>query len=379
MRYKIIASGTDPGGINAISPVIKALGSGQEFEVRVVATDKGSRHFFRNKIQADEIISEYPEYEALCRDLIMQYRPDLILIGTSRIYSIERELTKQAKIKGIPVIAVLDYWAFYEERFLNKAKQSDTDYLPDRLCIMDKTSFKEIVSKTRLPENILRITGNPYLDNIREGAAKYENNSSVKSSLGLSGESRVITFVSEPLALDFGDGLNSFSGELGDFLGYTETDVFNALKDILSDISQEFKEKIDFIIKLHPRETKEFALMESEYLKPRLFRDEDPREIISISNIVIGMISMLLFEAALMGRKVYSYQPNLRQPDFCITDKLGLSRLISDERQLRAVLKQEIASPRQKIPINIDDYIQRDATDNVIKEIMACLSVSKTQ
>src|SRR5690606_26306916 len=86
-------------------------------------------------------------------------------------------------------------------------------------------------------------------------------------------------------------------------------------------------------IKFHPKDQAELISGYSDYAiqgkLPELFSEFD---------VVIGMSTMALLHAFLLGVKTYSYQPHLVQADMCITNKLGLTLLINDISQLSSEL-----------------------------------------
>jgi hypothetical protein len=55
--------------------------------------------------------------------------------------------------------------------------------------------------------------------------------------------------------------------------------------------------------------------------------------------VVVSMNSMGLLHAVLLGIPAISYQPGLAKPDVCITNKVGLSPLITSFEDLRATIR----------------------------------------
>ena len=72
--------------------------------------------------------------------------------------------------------------------------------------------------------------------------------------------------------------------------------------------------------------------------EPRL----DPRRLVVGSDLVIGMNSMLLEEAAFMRVPVLSYQPGLTTDDMLWANRHGLSRAVYRRDELRAALEDEL-------------------------------------
>ena len=77
---------------------------------------------------------------------------------------------------------------------------------------------------------------------------------------------------------------------------------------------------------------------------------------------------MVLFQAALVGKKVISYQPNLKTKDYSISSDLGLSVLIKNKGDLKNILQRYSKNDFPKFE-NGFDVIVPNATDNIIKLI----------
>tara|TARA_B100001971_G_C17639627_1_gene262692 strand:- start:100 stop:429 length:330 start_codon:yes stop_codon:yes gene_type:complete len=82
------------------------------------------------------------------------------------------------------------------------------------------------------------------------------------------------------------------------------------------------------LLKIHPKEDKgNFNdLVVDKNIRFYEFREEPPSFIVGLSDIIVGMGSMLLIETSLCSKKVISHQPDWAESDTFIGNKLVLSR-----------------------------------------------------
>ena len=99
--------------------------------------------------------------------------------------------------------------------------------------------------------------------------------------------------------------------------------------------------------------------------------NSDIKDLVSESEIIVGMSSNVLFQAFLSRKKVISYQPGLIGEDQCVLAKLGLKKTIISKDNLNEAVDKLINSKEnfevdQKL---IDKYTKNNSTEKVIKEV----------
>lgn len=328
----ILAAADNPGGLNSILPVVKRLKNEGEVVTFVAG---GASIDILNK-EGIDFISEVDFTNKMLEE-IFKRRPKVFLAGTSLGNTIDKKLLVQCKSDGIPSVYVLDYWANYLDRFSNE--KNDLKFLPDYICVMDERSKKEMI-QDGFDENKLVITGNPYFDEFTKGITG-------------DGNRQIILFISQPM-----DGYD---------YGYREE---NVLSDVLEIIQNKINDGISLSLKvrLHPRESKgkfdsiisnyDFAGYDFDYLEHSL----------SESGLIIGMNSMVLFQASLAGKIVISYQPNLKVKDMLLSNDSGLSILIKNKDDLEKVFSQYLEDKLES-RIKSSNITIKNATDKVINFI----------
>ncbi|MBC2448193.1 hypothetical protein, partial [Clostridium saccharobutylicum] len=200
----------------------------------------------------------------------------------------------------IKTFVILDYWNSYVLKLNNSSRDVIS---PDFYIMMDQIAKNEAIEEG-ISEKIINILGHPGLDKFV--SYNMENNANRETN-------GKILVISQPLSKIYGDTL-----------GYTEEKV---IEDCIK--AKNWVNGITLDIKFHPKDDLMFI---EKYKKEAI--EGDLTEIIPNYDLVIGMSSMGLLHAVLMGNTAISYQPNLRNKDFCITNKLGITPLITKYEDL---------------------------------------------
>lgn len=215
------------------------------------------------------------------------FNPTIILYGTGWQNHLEYHFLDYAKEHKLPSLAFLDHWTNYRERFgypeLNWEKN-----LPDFVVAHDKTS-EDKAKALGLP-NVIAIKNYALLAQLK----------AFKDTK----PSDTLLFLSEPTAKV---ALASFGNAY--FWGFTEKEVF---EDILT--CKALFECKKIVIRLHPSDSMEtYQAIEStvEFSKATLLED------IANAKIIIGIDTIALYTAYLLGKKVISYIPS-SQREYCV-------------------------------------------------------------
>ena len=150
---------------------------------------------------------EYIEIEPVKENdflLLEKYKPDLIITSATSLPfkdMSEKYLWQNAKKKSIPTIAMLDQWQNYSIRFSGAEEKEKLKYLPDYINCLNAIGKTEMVAEG-FPAEILFEFGQPYLSLINNDSYDIEN---IKKKIGITGNGKVILFVSEPIKEHFGN------------------------------------------------------------------------------------------------------------------------------------------------------------------------------
>ena len=299
---RILFSANDPGGANAILPVVKALVARGDTVLGLV-TGPATETFSRAGISADDA-GGYSAAE-LARE-ITTFKPDVYLAGTSIGDSIDKRILE--KLKKTPSVYVIDFWSHYGHRF--PEAEADYTHLPTRICVTDERMLGEMVQEG-FPLGPLVITGNPHFEHFTEGITRDSENA------------QLAVFISQPIRTDV-----QAEGSLD--CGFDE---YKVLETVIASLPAHMR----LAIRLHPRE--ESAKFDA-YLNERVYITEEAtlEEALSKAGLVIGMFSPVLMQSAFASKPTISYQPERTGEDPLPTNALGITQVAKNKKELAQLL-----------------------------------------
>ncbi len=349
---KVMMVAVNPGGIRALLPLLPQLPR------VVVLTLRSYAPLFADVVSEEKM--EWLE-EDLSRPeihkIMRRHAPGLLVTGTSIPESpggfLENKFRQCARALKTPSLSVLDHWFNYALRFSSDSHHP-LDSLPDLICVMDNRAKEEMIAEG-IPASRLCITGQPAFDRLLKEGPDYLKSAraSLRKSLHLTDEDFLVGFVSEPVLQDHGR-----------VRGYDEFEVLKKLLHdsiLTSSLSQ--GRPVHLAIKFHPREypgkyTQLLRSCPSEIIC-HVVPEMKPWDFLAVADKVIGLTSILLFEAALLGRSAISFQPNLPEGHSCervITPVL----VVREADQVRAWLGDVTPS------VPVENYRETKATEKVL-------------
>ena len=305
----VLVCATDAGGARNLAAVVKAAGDAARFSV--FGGDSTIMIFTEQGIEY-AVLNEAPD------TLMIREAPDFYLYGRTRLASDDRRLAGAAKRHGVPSTLVLDEWYYYRQSVLDEAGRAA--FIPDHICCPDDLARDE-ATKEGLPEDRLVVTGSPALADLADQIESFvKTPPPVPGFLDDDYPRPLVLFLSETHAVDFGDKPGE-SGPMGPFLGYSENSVRKDIMSILSELDR----PCTVVEKLHPGDTKIGQARPGASKVNWVQAGDVPLwPLMWHSDLVISMRSMGLLEAALMGKRAISYQPDLIGKDICTAARKGL-------------------------------------------------------
>lgn len=356
----------DPGGANAIVPVIKQLLAEKKRNVNVFTYLQAIDIMNNNNISfsiLDERITD-----SAIEEIIQENKPAIIVTGTSfNPIGFEKRFILAARELNIPTLAVLDFWSNYSLRFCND--ETGFNYVPDKIAIMDNLAYNDMIAEGFNPDTLI-VTGQPAFDALANDKLHFNDNKcqKIRSDFQIPSNELFVVFLSQPLSMLYGDDK---SNPL--FRGYTEKTVLKNLIKTLEKITQIFNTHLTLLIRPHPREQlNEYENFSSDHFRIIVSKGGNPREIVMSSDLVIGMNTELLVEACYLGCIVVSLQPNLNIKDALLTNVSGHSiPVYSEEKSFNTITIALFDSTiRSEMKNKLDHFIQDGhATDKVVKTI----------
>lgn len=244
-----------------------------------------------------------------------------------------RDLTNSNLIKASnkinkPTFGLLDHWKGYDRFFDNKGK---TSYSPDFIGCIDDNCKKELFKFFHNKDRIF-ITGNPHLENVLKMKDPFLKNTKEIN----------ILIVSQPEIRDR-SYKSMFIKKIND------ERIIDKIHSEIAKISNDINLQINY--RPHPKEIPPDHLPEN-----MIMNDTDTEEeVLKRNDIFIGLDSMLLIEASLIGKYCISLSiPELpRFQDFKFPYEILIK--LKDLNSLSNSVKKAVESLRQGYSVNLSD------------------------
>lgn len=331
---RVLWSANDPGGANAILPVVQELLS-RGYECMGLLTGPARESAGRMGLTYTDA-AEFNDEERNAR--IESFRPEVLLAGRSVGYSIDKRILEFLNKKGVPSVYVLDFWNDYWQRL--SEEERDYRYLPSMICVMDDLARDEMIEEGVPPERVT-VTGNPYFDHWTDG-------------ITADSEDRFeILFVSQPIS----------TVEGGQY-GFDEFTVLKALIQELESLPPEYR----LVIRPHPKED---AAKFDAFLGERV-RIADAATLeaaLSSAGLVIGMFSPVLIQAAAAGKRVLSVQLGAIGRDPLPTNRAGLTRKAGTPAEVQDALEDYAAGRYKPAGLSVEALWPKGAAQRIIQII----------
>ena len=312
---KIALFAHDAGGAEILLELLKASMSLGEFRIFCLADSPCNKLMKAKKLQHlwSEIAPEKSDIEAK----LASFNPSIVLYGTGWQNHLEYHFLNYAKAHTLLNIAFLDHWTNYRERFGYPEKNWENN-LPSFIAAHDQASFDKAQS-LGLP-NIIAIKNYALLAQLKDAQTVLANTKKTDTLL----------FLSEPTAKV---AERSFGNAYG--WGFSEKEVF---EDILAN-QEKFGCK-NILIRLHPSDTPETY----QAIDPNAtFSHATLLEDIASANVIIGIDTVALYTAYLLGKNVISYIPSSKRE--CLVPLPKANQLTSFEHYELSVLEQKHQNP----------------------------------
>lgn len=217
---------------------------------------------------------------------------DWCLCGTSWQSDLEWRAIEQAQKTGKRVVAFLDHWVNYQERFI----RDGVKHLPDEIWVADKDAEK-LASKL-FPNMPIRMVSNPYFIDMQREISEL---AVIKRKSDES--SKRVLFVSENIS----DHARTRYGDER-YWGYTEFDAIEYFFEHINVLGERIG---TVMIRPHPSDLpRKYASVLAEYSGIAQLSDGSPllKEIVE-SDIVVGCQSMAMVVGLWAKKKVVSCIP----------------------------------------------------------------------
>ena len=262
-------------------------------------------------------------------EIIESLNPSILIMGTSENpYSFAFDLTEAARQQSIYTISVIDMLCNAKNRF--KGKTSDPlYYATDELFVADLKTKNEYVRLGFNQKNIL-ITGNP----IYEFALNLQNKSNtmkLNSTINVSEKFKIL-FISEgqdKLNLDATrKNINyKFNGR-----GQSDFRTIIVMEELIDALNRN-NINAHTSLRVHPNSTLDnFQPIAKEF--DEISCEKDPYKDVMNSDLIVGICSMLLLEASLLGKPTLSIMPDINELNLMPNNYFGTTHVASSLESL---------------------------------------------
>lgn len=357
----------DPGGANALLPVIKQLMRIDQIKTKCLSYYQATGLWESNGINSIHL-EDGPNKDSVKALLL---GADVLLTATScNELNWEIHLIKEARIIGIFVVSLLDFWSNYRERFLLNGCLCQ----PDVIAIMDDYSKAEMIG-LGFDASHLEVTGHPVLEAIKDRQRSWSAAYALREKLGISRSDVMIVFVSQPLI-----ELYRILGKKTEALGYDELQVFSMLCELLRELTNEIDGKVTLLVLPHPREqTEKYQKILDKRFSVFPVLDIDRYAVAMAADAVVGMTSMFLVEICYLGGRVISFQPGLAANDILPTNRMGWSVPVYKKKEFLPTLKdllreKDYEGARYSEKDSPASFTPTDAVKKIVNLILSAIS-----
>jgi hypothetical protein len=342
----------DPGAANCVMGLPSAL-ENLGICASILATGSAVEYLRRYDFPFRNLLED-SNLDAILDDAF----PKLVLIGTSENPdTFGLQLIALSQERGILTIGIIDGPANSQHRFRGRGS-SPLHHAPD-LIIVPTEALKKAFVELTYPEEKIFTGGNPHYDTVIEKRRELQKlgRAEIRKKIlpDAPNDRPLIVFAAE-----VSDGLDPSQFRRSNDYTLEERGKSDLRTNIvLEELLDSFKNltlQPYLALRLHPKNTAEEFF---EHLSgiDHISDSGSPLEVCFIADLVIGMTSVLLVEAAILGRPTLSIIPRECEKDWLDSIGLGLT---------------QVATTREELDQKLDSFTQDwpDEADNQVDEVI---------
>lgn len=333
----ILLYADDPGGANYLAPLAEAmLSQGVLFRFQIA-------HALVAFAAERKMNCEVRAGAATAESMLADVR--LLVTGTSEDPDcFAHRLVGAARVNGIVSVGVVDMAVNADRRFLGRSN-NPLQYAPDWLAVTDAYTAS-VYAALGYPANRLWVCGHPHYDQVRARRKMFLTQDRVALRQSVYPQAPA----DRPIWLFLAEGVDqlnpaaSFRGTDYTLHGRGDNDFRGviALEEVL-DAAAKLNPRPWVALRLHPKNRPEDFMS----LVPELgmvSQSGDPLPLLWAADLVLGMTTMLLLEAYLLGRPHFAILPRPVERTWLTTIAEGLTKSVCTRSELRAMLSAAYAS-----------------------------------
>jgi hypothetical protein len=340
----------DPGAANFVTDVPELL-SRRGRTAHVVTSGLATAYLQQRGVEVDPLPSQCD-----LAALVARLAPRLIAVGTAEnVDSFGLQLVAIAAARGIPSVGLVDSSTHLDYRFRGRSTRPlefcpDTVIVPDTVC---RDGFVQLgVSQQRLV-----VAGHPHWDHVRSvyRSLLREDRTALRLRLFDVAPTAVRTVVL--FAAEISTGMNRSDFQFSDQYSLTGSGESSGRTEI---VIEEFltgvasrRMELHLVLRLHPKHApQDLSQFYSEF--DSVSQAEPPLDVLYAADIVVGMTSMLMIEAALMERPTLAILPRGHEATWLPTIAAGITPCASRRDAVRKEIRRllEARPPAQSTALD---------------------------
>lgn len=357
----------DPGAANFAAGIPNALAARGTAAV-IQATGSGVLQLKRLNASFDEIASEDDAESVLSRG---RYRAVVVGSSENPDGGLASRLTAAARQHGIPTFGMVDGPANAHLRFRSSYGEQG---IPDVILVPDSGTKRRFVSSGIAPDRIYAC-GHPHFDAIHASKSRLDafgrRTVRLESFPELDPDQPLVVFLAER-----SDGLDprefrrnadySLAGS-GRSDGRTEI----VLEEVQAAISS-LNPKPLLVVRLHPKNKR--AEFERQASDIDAFSDgSSVLECVYAADAVVGMTSILLDEAVLLGRPTLAVLPRESEKEWLMSIEAGITPVVLRREDIAPAIARMLVSSSAADPRLLHEFASPGASERVADAILSVL------
>jgi hypothetical protein len=324
----------DPGAANYVAPLPAALIK-QGWRTTLLAEGHAIKYLREHSLKPETL-----RHPVQAKEILAATKPRLVVVGTSEnVDTVGLELIAEARLAQIPSVGVVDAFGNTDHRFRGRT-DDPLAYMPDWLLVPDEWTKAAYVA-LGYPQERTIVCGHPHYDYVHCIGKELMRQDRASLRKGLFPEvpltQKIIVFAAETST-----GLNQQqfqrSAEYtlqGRGRSTSRTEI--VLEEFL-DAVRLLKPQPYLVLRLHPKNLlEEFTPYLSEF--DQINQGGSPLNLVYAADLVVGMTTLLLLEAAMLGRPTLSIIPRLVEMQWLPCTRMGITRCVMQRSQIRASLQ----------------------------------------
>lgn len=357
----------DPGADNYCADLPEALGK-RGWRSLLVAEG-----FALERLRTRGIPVEELHRPVTARDLLKRLRPRLVVTGTSQNPdTFGFDLIAAARALGVMSVGAVDAPVNADYRFRGRTEEP-LHHAPDWLAVPDSWTREAYVALGYPPERVA-VSGHPQYDRVLSVKEQLDREDRLQRREilfpGVS-ETPVIVFAAE-----ISDGLVHHFHRSPEYTlagrGGRDGRTDIVLEEFL-DAAALLEPEPYLVLRLHPKNT-------SEELAPYLpefrlvSRTEPPLELVHAADLVVGMSSMILLEAAIMGRLTLSIVPREVEAKSLLNVRIGVTPQVTTREALRALLPELVRTCLDPFAAPLSTFVTAGSRERTVTFLESLLN-----